>query len=77
MIRKVLLAVLGTVLGAGLFVAGSAGAQPAIAPAPAPAAVPQSREQVALSFAPVVRQTAPAVVTSSPAAWCGSGRYRP
>ncbi|MFN8721053.1 MAG: DegQ family serine endoprotease [Rhodospirillales bacterium] len=62
MIRKVLLAVLGTVLGAGLFVAGSAGAQPAIAPAPAPAAVPQSREQVALSFAPVVRQTAPAVV---------------
>jgi serine protease Do len=62
MIRKVLLAVLGTVLGAGLFVAGSASAQPAIAPAPAPAAVPQSREQVALSFAPVVRQTAPAVV---------------
>jgi len=60
MIRKVLLAVLGTVLGAGLFVAGSAGAQPATAPAPA--AVPQSREQVALSFAPVVRQTAPAVV---------------
>jgi serine protease Do len=62
MIRKVLLAVLGTVLGAGLFVAGCASAQPAIAPAPAPAAVPQSREQVALSFAPVVRQTAPAVV---------------
>jgi serine protease Do len=54
MIRKVFLAV----LGAGLFVAGAAGAQPATAPT----AVPQSREQVALSFAPVVRQTAPAVV---------------
>ncbi len=54
MIRKVLLAV----LGAGLFVAGAAGAQPA---GPS-TVVPQGREQISLSFAPVVRQTAPAVV---------------
>jgi serine protease Do len=37
-----------------------AGAQPA--PAPAPRALPQNREQVQLSFAPVVRKAAPAVV---------------
>lgn len=54
MIRKAFLAA----LGAGLLLAAPASAQPAAQTT----AVPQSREQVSLTFAPVVRQTAPAVV---------------
>jgi len=47
-----------------LFVAALFGAVLALLPAAAPvgAAVPESREQITLSFAPVVRSTAPAVV---------------
>ena len=49
--RKVFL---GVVLGLGLLTSGLA---------PAPAQVPQSQAEITLSFAPVVRQTAPAVVS--------------
>ncbi|MBI3517626.1 MAG: DegQ family serine endoprotease [Proteobacteria bacterium] len=45
-----------------ILAAAPALAQPAATPAPAPRALPQSREQVQLSFAPVVRKAAPAVV---------------
>jgi len=45
---------LGVVLGLGLLTSGLA---------PAPAQVPQSQAEITLSFAPVVRQTAPAVVS--------------